>query len=383
MAPPHRTSVKYVYVPADVSEPLQQWTASFDGEQAELECVLDAVKVRAWRRAGTAGGGWRGDGGAAPCCPPHWARVWALPPAGRTQSHLHPPNIHRQAHFKKTKPTKSAAQRAAQQAAFLARLPEDQRSAVPAGMLDTVSDLGALENVALLSNAPEHGFVGVNLYADDEGQALGLPRNLRACEIAACAGKPLDVCGDAFLARVMDSEAEFARLDLTLDEVSSSAPWVKAAADQNRRKAASESAEARLARARAKAGPAPARPASAAAPPCPHREAGNAAFGAGKWGDAVAHYTEAVDAAAAGSPSALAALNNRAAARLKAGDADGAECDATAVLAARPGDVKALLRRGAAREARCDRAGAAADFRAAAAVEPGNKQAADGVARCG
>jgi hypothetical protein len=73
-------------------------------------------------------------------------------------------------------------------------------------------------------------------------QALGLPRNLRACEIAACAGKPLDVCGDAFLARVMDSDAEFARLDLLLSEVSSGAAWVKAAAAQNRAKAASESA---------------------------------------------------------------------------------------------------------------------------------------------
>jgi tetratricopeptide (TPR) repeat protein len=252
-------------------------------------------------------------------------------------------------------------------------------------MLDTVTDLGALENVALLSNAADNGFVGVNLYADDEGQALGLPRNRRACEIAACAGKPLDVCGDAFLARVMDSDAEFARLDLALDEVSSSAPWVKAAAAQNARKAASESAEVRLARV---GGPAaakapPARPAPPPGPPpCSHREAGNTAFGQGRWGDAAAHYAAAVAAAPPGSPAALAALNNRAAALLKAGDAEGAERDATAVLASRPGDVKTLLRRGAAREARGDRPAAAADFRAAAAAETGNTQAAEGVARC-
>ena len=36
------------------------------------------------------------------------------------------------------------------------------------------------------------------------------------------------VRGDAFLARVRDNEEEFQRLDFTLREVSSSAPWVKA-----------------------------------------------------------------------------------------------------------------------------------------------------------
>jgi hypothetical protein len=35
------------------------------------------------------------------------------------------------------------------------------------------------------------------------------------------------VHGDAFLARVFDNEDEFERLDFTLPEVSSSAPWVK------------------------------------------------------------------------------------------------------------------------------------------------------------
>ena len=43
-----------------------------------------------------------------------------------------------------------------------------------------------------------------------------------------CARPPTaQVHGDAFLARVFDNEDEFERLDLTLPEVSSSAPWVK------------------------------------------------------------------------------------------------------------------------------------------------------------
>ncbi len=35
------------------------------------------------------------------------------------------------------------------------------------------------------------------------------------------------VQGDAFLARVFDNEDEFKRMDFTLREVSSGAPWVK------------------------------------------------------------------------------------------------------------------------------------------------------------
>lgn len=308
-------------------------------------------------------------------------------------SSTHPHLSLTQAHFKATKPAKTDAQLAAQKAAFLASVPEADRDKLPAGLLDTATSLGMVENVALLANAPDNGFVGVNLYCDDEGQVLGLPRNVRACEIAACAGKPLDVCGDAFLARVMDSDAEFARLDLTLDEVSSSAPWVKAAADQNRRKAASESASARLGRVgltpgvndlrpvarplAAKAAPA----ASAAPPPCPHRAAGNAAFKDQRWSDAVDAYTRAADAASPSSPAWIAAVNNRAAAKLAAGDAAGAAADAGAVIDVAPADVKARLRRGAAREKLGDGQGAAEDYKAALAAEPGNGQAKQGLAR--
>ena len=46
----------------------------------------------------------------------------------------------------------------------------------------------------------------------------------------------LQVRGDVFLARVFDSEEDFKRLDFTLGEVSSSAPWVKQAYAQNERK---------------------------------------------------------------------------------------------------------------------------------------------------
>jgi len=47
---------------------------------------------------------------------------------------------------------------------------------------------------------------------------------------------PVQVRGDVFVARVFDNEDDFKRLDFTLGEVSSSAPWVKQAVAQNERK---------------------------------------------------------------------------------------------------------------------------------------------------
>lgn len=44
------------------------------------------------------------------------------------------------------------------------------------------------------------------------------------------------VKGDAFIARVLDDGDNFERMDLTLDEVSSGAAWVRQARAQNERK---------------------------------------------------------------------------------------------------------------------------------------------------
>lgn len=58
-----------------------------------------------------------------------------------------------------------------------------------------------VENVALLANAPDNEFVGVNLYCADDAASWDAPTNLRASQISACCGKPLDVsllCGCSF-----------------------------------------------------------------------------------------------------------------------------------------------------------------------------------------
>lgn len=63
-------------------------------------------------------------------------------------------------------------------------------------------------------------------------------RAVRECTLQTqrIGAPPAQVKGDAFLARVMDNGDDFERLDLSLDEVSSGAPWVQQARQQNERK---------------------------------------------------------------------------------------------------------------------------------------------------
>ena len=49
-----------------------------------------------------------------------------------------------------------------------------------------------VENIALLANATDNNFTGVNLYCDDEAAFVEAPLNPRASEIAACCGRALE-----------------------------------------------------------------------------------------------------------------------------------------------------------------------------------------------
>ncbi|EFN56519.1 hypothetical protein CHLNCDRAFT_51491 [Chlorella variabilis] len=346
---------RFVYIPCDMSEPLQQWELEMPPGK-EVECLIDRLK----------------------------------------------------AHFASHGPQKTSAQVKAQQAELMSKLPEG--TSIDSKVLDVATSLHMVENISLLSNAKDNGFVGVNMYVDDEGSIRGLPRNLRASEIAHCCGKPLEVKGDAFLARVMDNGDDFDRLDLELGEVSSGAAWVKAAASQNERKRQQarrgvgwaggrdlgrlargwrESGEALLERMRAGRDAAAAAGAAAGAaaaakqaavreltPAEAAKDEGNNAFKRGDWRGAMEQYTRALEL----EPGMVAALNNRAMARLKMQQWAEAEADCSAVLAAEPRNVKALLRRAAAAAALGRQPAAADDWRAVLALEPQNREAAAGMA---
>ena len=67
-----------------------------------------------------------------------------------------------------------------------------------------------VENITLLTNAPEHDFVGVNMYVDDAGASKALQLNARASDIGTTCGKPIEVppqpfCNMAGLPGVRDT----------------------------------------------------------------------------------------------------------------------------------------------------------------------------------
>lgn len=98
-----------------------------------------------------------------------------------------------QAHFKSSKPAKTAEQAARQRQQLLANLPPEHRDKVDKQVLSTAADLGLVENIALLSNSRNNGFVGVNMYCDDEASFTDASANPRASEIAFCCGKQIQV----------------------------------------------------------------------------------------------------------------------------------------------------------------------------------------------
>ena len=96
-------------------------------------------------------------------------------------------------------------------------------------MMEKALDMQMAQPVALLPGSKKTGFVHVNMYVDDRGISKGLPVNERASLLAAAAGSPQRVMGDAFIARIFDDDNDFKRLDFTIDECSSDAAWMKRA----------------------------------------------------------------------------------------------------------------------------------------------------------
>ena len=216
------------------------------------------------------------------------------------------------------------------------------------------------------------------MYLDDEGSVRGSPRNIRATEISRCCGKPLDVRGDAFFGRVLDDGDNFARMDFTLADVSSSAPWVKQAKEQAiKRQKAQSSAEVirrmtdKKPEKKIEAKPLEKPQVVELSPAEAAKDDGNVAFKRGDWEAAVEHYTQAI----ALEPTMVAALNNRAMALLKMQKWEEALADCNAVLVKQSSNVKALLRAASAEVELGKIDDAKQHLRSAISAEPSNKEA--------
>eukprot|EP01024_Parvocaulis_polyphysoides_P031106 TRINITY_DN28197_c1_g1_i1.p1 TRINITY_DN28197_c1_g1~~TRINITY_DN28197_c1_g1_i1.p1 ORF type:complete len:301 (-),score=45.16 TRINITY_DN28197_c1_g1_i1:233-1135(-) len=267
---------------------------------------------------------------------------------------------------------KTEAQIAAYKAQLKKKLPTHSENADQ--LLEIASQMQAVESVNLLSNTPSNKFIGINMYVDDEGLIKGLPLNVRATSLAQTCGLAIHVYGDAFLARFMDSDAEFERMDFTLSEVSSSAEWVQLAKKQQLERSQGDSGLSvlnQMAQNQQKQPQGNTVKIEEVSPAEDHKEKGNRYFIQDKFELAVEEYTKAVEL----DSSLISALNNRALARLKLAHYPEAIQDADLVLMQEQNNVKALLRRGSAHRSMGEKEKAKVDYEQVLRLESNNSEA--------
>jgi hypothetical protein len=114
----------------------------------------------------------------------------------------------------------------------------DIASSLDSETLDRLLTTTSVDIMSIAVPSRENGFIGVSLYCDDKGKSKNLALNQRACGLgSACGLIGQTFHGDVFLSRMYDDgEDHWYRLDFTLSDVSSDAPWVKRAAEQAARK---------------------------------------------------------------------------------------------------------------------------------------------------
>ena len=202
-----------------------------------------------------------------------------------------------QEYYRRHAPVTTAEGKAAMLESVRATMKEKQPDA-PApdeGLLGQLASSQTVDIVLLLPATPASDFIGVNLYVDDKGVAKGSAVNARASAICAECGKPTEVRGDAFVAKLWDDQDGFVRHSVTLADLASDAAWVLKARQINAVSTDPGQAEAKLrASIGAKPPEPPGQPLSERLPMAEAaRAAGTSAFKGGDMEGAAARYEEA------------------------------------------------------------------------------------------
>ena len=115
---------------------------------------------------------------------------------------------------------------------------KDIASALDPETLETLLTSTSVDILSVAVPSKENEYFGVSLYCDDKGKAKKLPLNERATGLgSACGLAGQTFNGDIFLSRMFDDQEEnWFRVDFTMDDVSSNAPWVRRCAEQASRK---------------------------------------------------------------------------------------------------------------------------------------------------
>jgi len=87
-------------------------------------------------------------------------------------------------------------------------------------MLSMLIGMNSVDAVPLLPPSIKTEWVGVNLFVDDQGKMKGLPMNLRASSLCYHVENPMQVLGDAFVARFIDDNVtDFKRMDFQIKDL--------------------------------------------------------------------------------------------------------------------------------------------------------------------
>ena len=220
------SSCVIVYVSADASEPMREWSVAVP-EGKEVECVVNRIRAHYTANAGGGGGaGAAGDGGKG-----------AYKAQLRAQVEE---NAKKMAGGEGGEGGEGGA-----------------AGGVSDAMLNIAADLQLVETVALLPGGPKTDHVHVNMYCDDRAISKGSPVNERACGIASTCGLNAQVRGDVFIGRVLEDDERFERRDFTIADLDSGSAWVAKARSLNIEKqmsAAGDGSNEMLARMQAMAG---------------------------------------------------------------------------------------------------------------------------------
>ena len=101
-------------------------------------------------------------------------------------------------------------------------------------MLEAAAGLQLVETVALLPGGKKNNYEHVNMYCDDRAISKNSIVNSRACGIASTCGlKTLQVRGDVFIGKLIESDEQFERLNFTLQDLDSSSKWMQVAHNLN------------------------------------------------------------------------------------------------------------------------------------------------------
>jgi len=184
---------RFVYIPCEQGQPMEEWSLAPRNQEDEIGCLTNHLQL------------WYGK-------------------SGLTEEQKRHFKEHVRMHLKHKNPQDNPDELLE---------PKDPKVA---DVSDAILRTESVEIVTLLPPQSRFGYITVSMYIDDKGVARNLPHNHRATSLLETVSTRMGpILGDAFVARTYDNEGDhggFLRLDLGVQDISSSAGWIKVCQQQ-------------------------------------------------------------------------------------------------------------------------------------------------------